>query len=119
MTGEVEQILSAAALVNDLVGNASGAMGLYLTVISGYLLVAYLVGKNLTFLQTMIITTLFIFFAGLNTIATISYLNNAHFFGSTYGAGRMPGWAASVVGICLFSGILAAVKFMWDVRHPK
>ena len=119
MTNDVEQILTTAALVTELVGNASSAMALYLTVTSGYLLVAYLVGKELTFLQTIIISTLFIFFTSLNTVATISFMENAYFFGSTYGIGRMPGWAPNVVGVCLFSGILAAVKFMWDVRHPK
>jgi hypothetical protein len=94
-------------------------MSLYLTVSSGYLLVAYLVGKELSFLQTTIITTLFMFFTITNTVATVLYMQSAYYFSHTYGAGRLPGWTASVTGILLAAGILAAVKFMWDVRHPK
>lgn len=119
MTADVEQILAAATVATEILAAAGSAMSLYLTVISGYLLVAYIAGKELTFLQTTIITVLFGFFAGLNTIATMSYMESAHYFGSTYGAGRSPAWAAPAVGTVLFLGILAALKFMWDVRHPK
>ena len=119
MNSEVEQVLATATLVTELLGAASGAMSLYLTVISGYLLVAYLVGKELTFLQTIIITTLFIFFCTTNTIATMSYMQSAHYFGQTYGEGRAPSWAAPVTGTLLALGVFAALKFMWDVRHPK
>ena len=119
MTSDVEQILTTATLVTELMANAGSAMTLYVTVVSGYLLVAYLVGKELTFLQTTIISTLFMIFTTLNAVATMTYMQNAIFFGTHYGVGRMPSWAPFGSGIVLFLGILASVKFMWDVRHPK
>ena len=119
MTGDVEQILATATLVTELMSGAGNAMSLYLTVVSGYLLVAYLAGKELTSLQTFIITTLFIFMASSNTLAAIGYFQNAYHFGNTFGAGRVPGWGGPVVGTIQSFGILASVKFMWDVRHPK
>jgi len=119
MNSDIEQLLATASLVTDLFEAANSSMSLYLTVMSGYLLVAYLVGKELTFLQTAIITMLFIFFCTTNTIATMSYIQTAYYFGQTYGEGRAPGWAAPVTGILLSAGIPAAMKFMWDVRHPK
>lgn len=119
MNVDIEQLLATATLVTELTDAASSAMSLYLTVVSGYLLVAYLIGKNLTFLQTTIITTLFLFFCTTNTISTVTLMQTAYYFGHTYGEGRFPSWAAAVVGIILSGGILAAIKFMWDVRHPK
>jgi hypothetical protein len=119
MTHDVDQILATATLVTELLGGASSAMSLYLTVLSGYLLVAYLAGKQLSFLQTTIVTVLFMFFTTTNTIATVSYTQSAYYFGHTYGEGRVPSWGAPVIGVLLFFGIMAAVKFMWDVRHPK
>lgn len=53
MNADVEQILATAQLVTELFGQATDAMNLYLTVTSGYLLVAYLVGKELTWLQPL------------------------------------------------------------------
>ena len=119
MTGDLEQLLATATVVSELLAGATSAMSLYLTVVSGYLLVAYLAGKELSSLQTTIVTTLFMFFTITNTVATVLYMQNAYYFSHTYGAGRLPGWVALTTGVLLAGGILAAVKFMWDVRHPK
>ena len=119
MNPEVEQNLATATVVSELLSGSGDAMSLYLTVISGYLLVAYLVGKELTSLQTTIVTILFLFFGITNTVATMSFMQNAFYFGQTYGEGRVPNWWAPLTGTLLALGIIAAVKFMWDVRHPK
>jgi hypothetical protein len=119
MAPDVEQILATASLVTELMGATSSAMSLYLTATSGYLLVAYLRGKELTVLQAAIITTLFVFFTTTNTLAAVGFMQGAFFFGSTYGEGRAPSWGAGVMGALLSLGILASIKFMWDVRHAK
>jgi hypothetical protein len=119
MDADVEQILAVAELTTELLGNAGSAMGLYITITSGYLLVAYLAGKYLTRLQTVIISVLFIVLATFNTIAVVSYFENAFYFGHTYGAGRVPYWPVYGMGTLFSLGILACLKFMWDVRHPK
>jgi hypothetical protein len=119
MAPDVEQILATASLVTELMGGSASAMSLYLTATSGYLLVAYLRGKELTVLQAAIISTLFVFFATTNTLAAVGYMQSAFYFGSTYGEGRAPSWGAGVMGTLLSLGILASIKFMWDVRHPK
>jgi len=119
MNSDIEQVLTTATLVTELFEAANSSMSLYLTVMSGYLLVAYLAGKQLTFLQTSIITVLFVFFCTTNAVATMSYIQTAYHFAHTYGEGRAPAWAAPVTGILLSAGIPAAMKFMWDVRHPR
>jgi len=119
MDPETEQVLAATQIVVEQLGGANGAMTLYLTVTSGYLLVAYLAGKELTRLQAAIITCLYVVFTTANTLAVISFFNAAIHYGYTYGTGRMPLWPPYTVGTAFFLGILACLKFMWDVRHPK
>ncbi len=119
MDAETEQTLAVAQLVVEQLGGANGAMTLYLTVTSGYLLVAYLAGKELTRLQAAIITCLYVVFTTANTLAVISFFNAAIHYGHTYGPGRMPLWPPYTLGTAFFLGILASLKFMWDVRHPK
>lgn len=119
MDQNVEQIIAAAQLVTENMGQSQGAMSIYLTVTSGYLLVAYLVGKDLTRLQVTIITSLFVFFAGLTTFGVMSYMESAVYFGHTYGAGRIPIWIPYPTAIVFGGGIAACLKFMWDVRHAE
>jgi hypothetical protein len=119
MAPDVEQALATATLVTHLMGGASSAMSLYLTANSGYMFVAYLRGKELMVLQVVIITTLFVFFVSANTIATASYMHNAVYYRNTYGLGRVPSWGGGVMSTIQGLGILASVKFMWDIRHPK
>ena len=119
MNIELEQTFAAAQLVTEILGQAQSAMSLYLTITSGYLLVAYLAGRNLTRLQAAIVTVLYAFFAIATTIAVVNYFATAVHFGHTYGEGRMPLWGGSVMGAVLCCGVIACLKFMWDVRHPK
>ena len=106
-------------LVTELMGQGQVSLGLYLTVTSGYLLVAYLVGNDLTRLQVFIVTVLFAVVAGLNTLAAAAFWESAAHFGHTYGEGRASTWAWKAVAFVLGAGIFASLKFMWDVRHPK
>ena len=119
MDADVEQAIAVAQLSTELLGQAQGSLNLYLSTVSGYLLVAYFIGKDLTRIQCMIITVLFAVFAGLNLFATWNYFENAAYFGHTYGQARTFTWAAPVTIPVLVLGILASFKFMWDVRHPK
>jgi hypothetical protein len=106
---------------------AMSALALYLTAVSGsgYLIVAYLSGKSLTALQTAIVSVLFIVFALFFGYGAVGYLRRAllmidelrtmnpgEYFGVT------PWLVFLVAGLC-FTGILASLRFMWDIRHPK
>ena len=119
MNTDLEQTLATAQLVTEILGQAQSAIGLYLTITSGYLLVAYLAGRDLTRLQVAIVTTLYAFFAITTTIAVVNYFASVTHFGHAYGDGRVPLWGGKVMGAILFCGVLACLKFMWDIRHPK
>ena len=118
MDAETEQMIAVAQLVIEQIGGAQNAMTLYLTATSGYLLVAYLAGKELTRSQVVIINCLYATFASFATLAAVSFFESAFHFGNTYGIGMMHRWPAYSVGILFSLGILASLKFMWDVRYP-
>jgi hypothetical protein len=70
-------------------------------------------------MQAVIIAVLYVTFATFTTIAVVSYFQAAFYFGHTYGAGLAPYWPVYGLGSLFALGVLACLKFMWDVRHPK
>ena len=97
---------------------------LYLTLISGFLAVAYLAGGKLTRWQTAITSVGFVVSASFFIFAAYGYMSRAVFLiGKTsaeYQSGVMASNAAIGLVMSIFVlGILASLKFMWDVRHPK
>lgn len=119
MDANVEQVIAVATLTTGLHGQAQEAMNIYLVVISGYLLVAYFLGKQLTSFQTWLLTGLFLTFSVANTGSVYLFWEEAHYWGKTYGEGRAHGSAGDYIAVVLVLGILASLKFMWDARHPK
>ena len=101
------------------------ALSIYLTITSAYLVVAYLVGDKLARSQVVVVSTLFIV-ATLTAVSamighgmrivehsqSLAQLNPDRIYTGTM--------ATPVIMIFLMlSGIVASLKFMWDVRHPK
>ncbi|MGD2008158.1 MAG: hypothetical protein PVJ95_07790 [Cellvibrionales bacterium] len=105
--------------------NAATYIAMLLTLISGYLIIAYLVGAKLPGHQILLVNGLFLLasfwiafpaFAAYERAAFLLSLTSET-FRSPRSAGMYIAPGASVV---VFSGaILASLKFMWDVRHPK
>lgn len=99
-------------------------ISVYLTVVSGYLLVAYKAGKSLSKTQLNTISFLFIFFSAILSLATFASLSSAiGMFGEAQqSTSKSPvfialGYSAYVVPTIQFVGILLSVKFMIDVRN--
>ena len=82
-------------------------------------------GDRLTNSQAIIISTLYIFIAGITTYSIYAWLGRAfHFSTKLKEAGAdMPFYSRDglefVLASVLLAGILACLTFMWDVRHPK
>ncbi len=97
------------------------ATTVYLSVISGYLIVAYNIGSKLAQSQLIIISSLFGAFALIFSFGSYSFFNNAiTLSGLRYGeilpiAQFLPAIAGSIE----LAGIVAALKFMKDVRRAK
>jgi small-conductance mechanosensitive channel len=114
----------------DLIMSLFGLMGenfsSYLTVTSGYLLVAYFVGGQLTTPQAVIFNILYIFGACFQVWA----INSDQLAVSellVHKAGLSPltpfqqGVATHSYAFVwlMAAGIIAALYFMWSVRHPR
>ena len=104
-------------------GEAQTTSALFLTVISGYLVVAYLLGRDLTKSQFRIFTGIFIVFAGAQIAGhfiTMLTMGNIAAKSVTLGGSARPMMFWSVVYLVIHLAIAAAcLKFMWDIRHPK
>ena len=97
----------------------------YVTLMIAYLVATYLVGLKLTNTQMAIISILFVVTASTLVWALYSYLSRAIPLadaleamnpGVNYGA--QP-WTRNTLTIVMSLGILACLRFMWDIRHSK
>ncbi len=101
------------------------ALMLYITVTSGYLIVAYLIGAQLTKSQVLFVSALFVVFAlyslwGVGQYWTSGYLTDLAFrehnptdYIELNHVGLNPAIISLPMGLL---GILGSIKFMWDVR---
>ena len=108
----------------SMYGNAATMYAIFLTILSGYLIVAYAVGAKLTSLQVTIVNILYIVTA-LTTLAALGSFNQAAMEFSLIAA-EVRGTEVSLasyfpshflVGIDVLL-VLGSLKFMWDVRPP-
>ncbi len=114
----------------DLIASGTDQMAdmfsLYLTVLSAYLIVAYILGRKLSVSQFVGLTVLFLFAAGGQTLGI--YQNGVHIGElfirkqeitplTPYEAQYVTNTNAWVIAMSV--GILVSVVFMWQVRHHK
>jgi len=112
------ELLDLAGTYHGL--GTSAGMG-YFSIVSAYLIVAFLAGDKLNRQQVIVISGLFVVMALNMTWAAGAYL----YFGQGFvfqSGQEMPITVIQphhVITPLLLIGIIAALKFMWDVRHPK
>lgn len=97
------------------------AITVYLTVITGYLVAAYMAGPKLTRSQLVIVSLLFLLFASIFSIATYLLINaamNLQFDDGQVGTGFLA-WVPLLALVGELAGIVAALKFMVDIRRPS
>jgi len=105
--------------------NAATYIAMLLTLISGYLIIAYLVGAKLPGQQILIVNGLFLMASFWIAFPAFAAYERAAFLLSltseTFRSPRSAGmYIAPGTSVVVFVGaILASLKFMWDVRHPK
>ena len=105
------------------VSNSIDGIGVLLTVLSGYLLVAYFVGHRLSRYQAALVSTFFVLGAGLGAFMTFVQLRRAFYFieqlSSQYGVrSYMPNTVMTYLGgtlLCLL--VPAALFFMYQIRR--
>ncbi|MDB4542665.1 hypothetical protein N9241_00330 [bacterium] len=97
----------------------------YLSIVSAYLIAAFIAGDKLTSLQSVIVSTLFIFASTMCALALwgsgsrISYMVDALLLADpSHPIIYSNNFRNGMTLLCLL-GIAASLKFMWDIRHPK
>ena len=102
-----------------IIGTSMTATTLYLSIVSGFLVVGYTVGAQLSRFQLAVVSTLFVLFAFFFAVSTFSLVTRANEFILNYGTGDFQTNAATPYIIfsieCL--GIVAAVAFMMHSRR--
>ena len=109
-------------------GNAITATGVYFSILTAYLLVAYLVGKQLTRYQVVFINVVFLFY---NMIALVNLAGmvrtrmslSERLIEMSDGARSMNEetglFIISIFILMRLMLVVGAMGFMWQIRHPK
>ena len=98
---------------------------LSMTILSGYLIAAYAVGASLTRSQVILVNVIFFgtmafIIVGLNGFGgTAADLEAAAWTMTTQRTHAPTSWGRWGVMIFVVLCVFGALKFMWDVRHPK
>ena len=120
--------ITAIALVVALTGYADAAMtaiSIYLTIVSAYLVASFVAGSRLTSSQFAITGVLFISAASFFAYVSVGCILRQDFYASMLGQIQtnstiyVSRYLALMMGVTQALGIVASLKFMWDVRHPK
>jgi hypothetical protein len=116
---ELEILLTETGLA------AVESFGMYVTVTVGYLVAAFVTGRKLTKTQVLIVNALFIISAMMMMVATVGFITRGIPIADALEVihpdrlyAMQPQVRIAVV-ILESSGILASLKFMWDVRHSE
>jgi hypothetical protein len=105
--------------------NFISSFGVFLTVVTAYLIVAYTIGSSLKPSQVSIINGIFLATTLFMTYGNFAYISAGSYYavlGASMNperhvfAGHLPGYVSLVISICV---IVACLKFMWDIRHRK
>ena len=114
-----------ADLAQSNFANSTSAFAVLLSVVFAYIVSAYLVGAKLTRMQVRMLTFVFVIVAMLTGWSMAGYADggtslNRLAFPDSVGRFFAPkNWIAPlIIGINMVI-VLVALKFMWDIRHPK
>ena len=115
-------LVEAIAAFNS---SAQGWIGLYISILSAYLITAYMAGLNLTRGQVIIVSAGFIAFAFLSIFGAVA--NSSRILEFTHELRAlnpdrnfaMQKAVIVIMQVLLTAGVFVALKFMWDIRHPK
>ena len=118
------QLSQLLAWLSDALGTH---ISIYLTIVTGYIIVAYLVGTKLTRLQVAIATGIYLvayIFESLILTTIIRTIGKQSsqllLLDPAVAIGMMAQARAPYIGlVILIAGLIAPLWFMWSVRHPK
>ena len=120
-----EAVLQSILMIND---NLISHMALYLTILFAYIAVAYVAGTKLSRLQLGLTTFIFVLASGyeIMNIMLFSTANSVKLGQLAEFGGPIPESPTGTETVAILlttivwaSGAIAALIFMWSIRHSK
>ena len=114
-----------AELIATYSSNAGTFFATYLTLLSGYLIAAFVVGVRLNPVQVTILNTGYVVAAFISIWAAYGagmvQIHYTELLLTTASESPQAGrdWVVTMLGILMLGGLLASLFFMWNVRHAK
>jgi hypothetical protein len=114
-----------ADLINSSTGNATPVLMGFMTSVTGYLVLTWFTGDKLKRSQAAMVSTLFVIYSGLFIIAWAARFQSALMYQNELNAinpergGLISQELIYGVVVVLVVIVIASLKFMWDIRHPK
>jgi len=107
-------------VVRENIVAAMTAVSLYLTVVTGFLVIVYFVGAALSKFQVFLVTSLFVVFASFFTLGSFIFFAWAHNvslqFGNEVGFPAVAIWYSYLITIAETLGILGSLTFLLNER---
>jgi len=101
----------------------ANAIVVYMSVLSAYLVVAFIAGKSLSRSQVVFVTSAYLVFSVFSIWGILQYYSVGHdaylaLDGDELTSRFLNLNPALIAAPMLSLGVIGALKFMWDVRHP-
>ena len=114
-----------AELISSYGSQGGTFFAIWITIVSGYLIVAFLAGGRLDRSQVTILNTFYIMVSILVVYGIYGSFTTQAYYAyqlkliAPESPQRMNQFMTWGITIPLILGVFAALKFMWDIRHPK
>ncbi len=114
-------------VLNNVTSNMLAAQALFISIVSAYLVVAYSVGRDLSFYQVSFVNVGFILFSVISFQSALGFTDMLFFYYDKLAelretkinaAASLEFARGALIGVRLLL-IVGALIFMWSVRHPR
>ena len=123
-------------LAQSAYGNSQAVYAIFLSITSGYLVTAYLVGRELTTTQFRLLTTFFLVVAAILIWSMSAYTYSGNAFSQVgremveaarneslpepvWSVTHVRSWIPEFMALINSLTIFGSIFFMWNVRRPK
>lgn len=114
------ELLELTEMVRESASAGMEAITLYLTVVTGYILVGYTAGKNVSKYLNFLVTSIFVAFSLFFVAGTWDFFYAAYEYSTRYGPelGMDPVtiWYARTIVAVELMGIVGSLVYMYQVR---
>ncbi len=113
-------IVDLIQIVEEAISAGMQAAALYITIVSGYLILIYSAGQKISKYLNVLVTSLFIVFSLFFSAGSYQFFSLAHEYSVNFGAelGAIPlgMWWAWILGTAQLLGIVGCLVYMYQVR---